>query len=80
MDIKRSKAVDVRFHYVREKVADGVVSVTRVHTSVQLADVLTKVLGQVKMKFFWAWGRGGMGTHGHEDGLKDQGVNTLIQM
>jgi hypothetical protein len=41
----RTKHIDVKFHYVREQVARGVVQVVAVRTDEQHADVLTKALG-----------------------------------
>ncbi|WVZ73865.1 hypothetical protein U9M48_022123 [Paspalum notatum var. saurae] len=42
----RSKHIDIRFHYIRECVAGGQVVPGHVHTAQQLADLLTKPLGQ----------------------------------
>jgi transposase InsO family protein len=42
----RTKHIDVKFHYVREQVAKGVVRVVAVRTDEQHADVLTKALGR----------------------------------
>jgi hypothetical protein len=58
LDIKRSKAVDTRYHYSREKISEGDIKVEGVDTRVQLADILTKVLNAAKTVFFWTWGRG----------------------
>jgi hypothetical protein len=41
---KRTKHIDVRYHYVRDLVDDGVVQLEYIHTNEQLADVLTKAL------------------------------------
>ena len=43
----RSKHIDTRFHFIRECVENGVVSVEHVRTEDQLADILTKVLGRI---------------------------------
>ncbi|GJW90194.1 cysteine-rich receptor-like protein kinase 8 [Tanacetum coccineum] len=40
----RTKHIEVDYHFVREKVQDGSVKPTYLHTSKQLADVFTKVL------------------------------------
>jgi hypothetical protein len=44
----RSKHIDLRAHFIREKVTEGVVDLKYVPTSEQLADILTKPLGPVK--------------------------------
>ncbi|WVZ50018.1 hypothetical protein U9M48_001317 [Paspalum notatum var. saurae] len=45
----RSKHIDIRFHYIRECVAGGQVVLGHVHTAQQLADLLTKPLGQKRL-------------------------------
>ncbi|WVZ87391.1 hypothetical protein U9M48_034031 [Paspalum notatum var. saurae] len=45
----RSKHIDIRFHYIRECVAGGQVVLGHVHTAQQLADLLTKPLGQRRL-------------------------------
>ena len=40
----KSKHIDVKHHFIREKVDDGVISTERVSTKDNLADVLTKAL------------------------------------
>lgn len=42
---RRSKHINVRFHFLREKVADGTLRVQWVPSAQQLADILTKPLG-----------------------------------
>ncbi|WVZ88098.1 hypothetical protein U9M48_034651 [Paspalum notatum var. saurae] len=46
---ERSKHIDIRFHYIRECVDEGRVEIDHVGTDRQLADILTKALGRVKM-------------------------------
>ena len=46
----RTKHIDIRFHYTREKIEDGEIDVVYVPTSEQLADVLTKPLERVKLE------------------------------
>jgi hypothetical protein len=41
---KGSKHIEVRYHYIREQVADGTIDVEYVDTKNQLADVLTKAV------------------------------------
>ncbi|WVZ50178.1 hypothetical protein U9M48_001456 [Paspalum notatum var. saurae] len=45
----RSKHIDIRFHYIRECVAEGQVVLGHVDTAQQLADLLTKPLGQRRL-------------------------------
>ena len=56
--IKRTKAVDVRYHYTREKVERGDVKVVPCRTDDMLAVILTKCLGPEKQKHFWSMLRG----------------------
>jgi len=41
-----SKHIDVRHHFLREKVANGDISVEHIGTVEQHADILTKALGR----------------------------------
>jgi len=41
---KRSKHIDIRYHYLRERVADGDIDVKYIPTEVQIADIFTKHL------------------------------------
>jgi hypothetical protein len=45
---KRSKHIDLRYHFIRNCLAEGTVSATYINTVDQLADILTKALGRVK--------------------------------
>ncbi|WVZ50304.1 hypothetical protein U9M48_001570 [Paspalum notatum var. saurae] len=45
----RSKHIDIRFHYIRECVVEGQVVLGHVDTAQQLADLLTKPLGQKRL-------------------------------
>ncbi|RWS02673.1 Copia protein-like protein [Dinothrombium tinctorium] len=47
---KRSKHIDVQYHYIREKQADGTIDVAYVPSENQLADILTKPLVSAKFK------------------------------
>lgn len=44
---QRNKHIDLRYHYLREKVAEGIVALVYVSTKEQLADIMTKALGRV---------------------------------
>ena len=46
-----TKHVDIRHHFIREKVEDKTVVITYVDTKHQLADIMTKVLGSKTFKF-----------------------------
>jgi hypothetical protein len=46
---ERSKHIDTRFHFIREKVGEGKVDVEHIGTNGQLADMLTKALSRVKL-------------------------------
>jgi len=43
---KRSKHIDIRYHYIREKVESNDVKLTHIHTQEQLADLLTTPLSK----------------------------------
>ena len=44
----RSKHIDIRFHFLRETVANGQVLLTFISTMEQLADLLTKALPKAR--------------------------------
>jgi hypothetical protein len=44
----RSKHIDTKFHYIRERIVKGELDVDHVRTEEQLADILTKALGFVR--------------------------------
>ena len=45
-----TKHVDVRYHFIREKVADGLIKVEKIATENNLADMGTKALSLSKFK------------------------------
>ncbi len=45
---KRTKHIDVRYHYIRESIENGSIRVEYVKTADQAADGLTKALGAIK--------------------------------
>ncbi|GJY77454.1 hypothetical protein Tco_0482570 [Tanacetum coccineum] len=47
----RSKHIDIRFHFIKEKVENGVVELYSVNTEYQLADIFTKALGRERIEF-----------------------------
>jgi hypothetical protein len=50
-DHSRTKHIDVKYHFVREKVASGEIAVTYVPSEHQLADLLTKPLDKTKIQY-----------------------------
>ncbi|GJZ97901.1 retrovirus-related pol polyprotein from transposon TNT 1-94 [Tanacetum coccineum] len=47
----RSKHIDIRFHFIKEQVENGVVELYFVNTEYQLADIFTKALGKERIEF-----------------------------
>ena len=45
---RRTKHIDVRFHFIREKINEGIVEIAYVQTDQQLADLLTKPLPRTR--------------------------------
>lgn len=46
---KRTKHIDIKYHFIREKVGDGLISVCYIRSDDQLADILTKSLPREKL-------------------------------
>ena len=57
----RSKHIDIRHHFTRDKVEDGTVVIVSMPTNQMLADLGTKLLGRLKHQLFSF----GMGLRGH---------------
>ncbi|GJU34983.1 hypothetical protein Tco_1183337 [Tanacetum coccineum] len=47
----KSKHIDIRFHFIKEHVENGVIELYFVNTKYQLADIFTKVLGRDRIEF-----------------------------
>ncbi|GKC31107.1 retrovirus-related pol polyprotein from transposon TNT 1-94 [Tanacetum coccineum] len=47
----RSKHIDIRFHFIKEHVENGVIELYFVNTEYQLADIFTKALERERIKF-----------------------------
>nr|GEW91818.1 hypothetical protein [Tanacetum cinerariifolium] len=47
----RSKHIDIRYHFIKEHVENGVIELYFVNTEYQLADIFTKVLGRERIEF-----------------------------
>nr|GEV15963.1 retrovirus-related Pol polyprotein from transposon TNT 1-94 [Tanacetum cinerariifolium] len=48
---KLSKHIDIRYHFIKEQVENGVVELYLVRTEYQLADIFTKALGRERVEF-----------------------------
>ncbi|GJW30767.1 retrovirus-related pol polyprotein from transposon TNT 1-94 [Tanacetum coccineum] len=46
-----SKHIDIRFHFIKEHVENGVIQLYFVNTEYQLVDIFTKALGQERIEF-----------------------------
>jgi hypothetical protein len=51
-DFKRTKHIDYRHHFVRERVASGDIALEYIQTDDQIADIFTKALDPVKFCYF----------------------------
>nr|GFA69596.1 retrovirus-related Pol polyprotein from transposon TNT 1-94 [Tanacetum cinerariifolium] len=47
----RLKHIDIRYHFIKEQVENGVIELYFVNTEYQLADVFTKALGRDRIEF-----------------------------
>ncbi|GJW89274.1 hypothetical protein Tco_0164614 [Tanacetum coccineum] len=47
----RSKHIDIRFHFIKEHVENGVIELYFVNTEYQLTDIFTKALGRERIEF-----------------------------
>nr|GFC94458.1 retrovirus-related Pol polyprotein from transposon TNT 1-94 [Tanacetum cinerariifolium] len=47
----RSKHIDIRYHFIKEHVENGVIELHFVNTEYQLADIFTKALGRERIEF-----------------------------
>nr|GEV23677.1 hypothetical protein [Tanacetum cinerariifolium] len=48
----RSKHIDIRYHFIKDHVENGVIKLYFVNTEYQLADIFTKALGRERIEFF----------------------------
>lgn len=44
--LKRMKHLDIKYHFIKQKVDENIIHITYIHTSNQLADILTKPLSR----------------------------------
>ena len=49
---KRSKHIDIRYHFIREKVSSGFITLTHVPSESNIADIMTKPSTKVKLDRF----------------------------
>ncbi|GKB03745.1 hypothetical protein Tco_0831888 [Tanacetum coccineum] len=47
----RSKHIDIKFHFIKEHVENGVIDLYFVNTEYQLADIFTKALGRNRIEY-----------------------------
>ncbi|GJV86631.1 retrotransposon protein, putative, unclassified [Tanacetum coccineum] len=47
----KSKHIDIRFHFIKEHVENGVIKLYFINTEYQLADIFTKALGRNRIEF-----------------------------
>nr|GFC55528.1 copia protein [Tanacetum cinerariifolium] len=47
----RSKHIDIRYHFIKEQVEQGVIELYFINTEYQLADLFTKALGRDRIEF-----------------------------
>nr|GEZ01143.1 ribonuclease H [Tanacetum cinerariifolium] len=47
----RSKHIDIRYHFIKEHVENGVIKLYFVNTEYQLADIFIKALGRERIEF-----------------------------
>ncbi|GJU05252.1 hypothetical protein Tco_1121682 [Tanacetum coccineum] len=47
----KSNHIDIRFHFIKEHVENGVIELYFVNTEYQLADIFTKALGRERIEF-----------------------------
>ena len=52
VDHQRSKHIDIRYHFIRSHIQDGQIELSYVPSQENLADIFTKAIGRIKMKFF----------------------------
>ncbi|GKD78483.1 hypothetical protein Tco_1341104 [Tanacetum coccineum] len=48
----RSKHINIRFHFIKEHVENGVIELYIVNTGYQLADIFTKAIARERIEFF----------------------------
>ena len=49
---KKSKHIDIRYHFIRQEIADGIVNVKYIPKNDKVADMFTKPLSKAKILTF----------------------------
>nr|GFD02919.1 retrovirus-related Pol polyprotein from transposon TNT 1-94 [Tanacetum cinerariifolium] len=49
---KRTKHIDVRYHWIRDAIEDGMFELNKVHTDDNASDMLTKVVAREKLRIY----------------------------
>lgn len=52
LETKRTKHIDIKHHFVRDCVSQGLISLNYVPSAEQIADILTKPLSKIKFNYF----------------------------
>uniref|UniRef100_H3GB65 Reverse transcriptase Ty1/copia-type domain-containing protein n=1 Tax=Phytophthora ramorum TaxID=164328 RepID=H3GB65_PHYRM len=71
---KRTKHIDIRYHFVREKVEDGQVVLQYVSTTDMLADIMTKAITAVQFQVL----RSKLGIQGYRYDLHSVGPQAFL--
>ncbi|GKB60954.1 putative RNA-directed DNA polymerase, partial [Tanacetum coccineum] len=65
---KRTKHIDIRYHWIRDAIEDGMFELNKVHTDDNASDMLTKAVAREKLKLClsnvedrWSWSLSGHG-------------------
>ena len=48
---QRTKHVDIKYYFIREKVINGIINVVYLQTDGMIADCLTRPTGRIKLEF-----------------------------
>ena len=49
---QRSKHIDIRFHFIRERIESGFIRLSHIATDENIADLLTKPVSKIKLQKF----------------------------
>ncbi|GJR38712.1 hypothetical protein Tco_1214396 [Tanacetum coccineum] len=77
----RSKHIDIRFHFIKEHVENGVIELYFVNTEYQLADIFTKALGRNRIEFLSIARVSGAiaSLHNRFDSIQDDNKKHIVQ-